>query len=344
MILVASQLFLYFFLIPTLTSGANTLAINQSLTGNQTLVSVDGNFEMGFFRAALQLKESACRRSCLDNCICNAYTFTSNVCQHWDREHLDSISLLCLSHDSYLDTSQFHIKVASKDLPRLIKNKDVNLGAVVGSVAGVIFILGITLLIICRKKRILAGKLTMEGSLMAFVYRDLQIVTKNFSNKLGGGSFGSVFKGVLNDSSIVGVKKLESVRQGEKEFRSEVSTIGIIQHVNLVRLRGFCAQADVFSYGMMLFELVHGKRNSHQSEDRSFAFFPSLAANVLMAGGDILSLLDGRLNREGSVEEITKIFKVAYWCIQDEEDSRPSMSEVEHILEGVMDVSMPPIP
>ncbi|XP_022023615.2 G-type lectin S-receptor-like serine/threonine-protein kinase At2g19130 [Helianthus annuus] len=300
----------------------------------------------------------------------------------------------------------------------------------------------------------------MEGSLIAFVYRDLQIATKNFSDKLGGGGFGSVFKGVLRDSSIVAVKKLESLSQGEKQFRSEVSTIGTIQHVNLVRLRGFCAQgsskllvydympngsldshlfgekednllnwktryeialgiarglvylhekcrdciihcdikpenilldadfcpkladfglaklvgrefsrvlttfrgtkgylapewlsgvpvtakADVFSYGMMLFELVYGKRNAEQSDDSTSKFFPSLVANVLMVGGDILSLLDSRLNREASVEEVTKICKVACWCIQDEEDSRPSMSLVEQILEGVSDVNMPPVP
>ncbi|KAI3824729.1 hypothetical protein L1987_06200 [Smallanthus sonchifolius] len=266
---------------------------------------------------ALKLDESACRRSCLNYCVCNAYTFISNVCQHWNRENLNKISHGFVSDDSSVDKSKFNIKVASKDLPHHIKNKDVNLGAVVGSVA---------------------------GSLMAFVYRDLKIATKNFSDKLGGGSFGSVFKGVLHDSSIVAVNKLESVSQGEKEFRSEVSTIGIIHHVNLVSLRGFCAQD--FGLAKLIgrdFSRGH-ERNSHQSEDRSFAFFPSLAANVLMEGGDILSLLDSRLNREASIEEITKIFKVAFWCIQDEEGSRPSMSDVEHILEGVLDVSMPPIP
>ena len=65
---------------------------------------------------------------------------------------------------------------------------------------------------------------------------------------------------------------------------------------------------------------------------------------MLVEGGDILSLLDSRLNREANVEEVMRIWKVAYWCIQDEEENRPSMSLVEQMLEGVSDVMMPPIP
>ena len=36
--------------------------------------------------------------------------------------------------------------------------------------------------------------------------------------------------------------------------------------------------------------------------------------------------------------------KVACWCIQDDEAQRPSMSEVVQMLEGITDVSSPPIP
>lgn len=50
MINVVFHLFFYFFLFPALSSGADTLVVNQSLSGNQTLVSRAGNFEMGFFR------------------------------------------------------------------------------------------------------------------------------------------------------------------------------------------------------------------------------------------------------------------------------------------------------
>ncbi|XP_026442058.1 G-type lectin S-receptor-like serine/threonine-protein kinase At2g19130, partial [Papaver somniferum] len=112
------------------------------------------------------------------------------------------------------------------------------------SLAAVIFIFAIICLcklLVLRAKEKLNSK-TRDGTLVAFTYRELQTVTKNFSQKLGSGGFGSVFKGVLPDSTSIAVRKLEGLRQGEKQFWSEVSTIGMIQHVNLVRLRGFCSE------------------------------------------------------------------------------------------------------
>lgn len=70
-------------------------------------------------------------------------------------------------------------------------------------------------------------------------------MTKNFSEKLGGGGFGSVFKGTLPNSNAIAVKRLEGVQQGEKQFRTEVSTLGFIQHINLINLRGFCSEGNM---------------------------------------------------------------------------------------------------
>ncbi|GJV65355.1 reverse transcriptase domain-containing protein [Tanacetum coccineum] len=167
-----------------------------------------------------------CRTTCLNKCSCNAYSFVNNDCTVWDGDVLN------LSEDNG-NGKAIYVKVASKDLPRSNKNKRVTVATVIGYVAGGVFVLGLVVLIIYRKKWMFAEKTTMEGTLIAFVYRDLQIATKNFSEKLGGGGFGSVFKGVLSDSTIVAVKKLKSVSQGEKQFRSKVNTIGNIQHVNL---------------------------------------------------------------------------------------------------------------
>ncbi|KAL7608542.1 hypothetical protein Lser_V15G11212 [Lactuca serriola] len=201
-----------------------------------------------------------CHTTCLNNCSCNAYSFVDNKCLVWDGD------ILNLSEDNN-NGKQVYVKVAYKDLPHHNKSNQVTMGAVVGSIGVAVFVLGLFSLSVYRKKRISVGKTRMEGSLVAFAYRDLKIATKNFSDKLGGGGFGSVFKGVLHDSSIVAVKKLESISQGEKQFRSKVSTIGTIQHVNLVRLRGFCAQGNnkllVYDYMKNISldtHLFHGKQ------------------------------------------------------------------------------------
>ena len=84
---------------------------------------------------------------------------------------------------------------------------------------------------------------------MAFRYRDLRSATKNFSDKIGQGGFGSVFKGQLRErdgaaATNIAVKRLDGSFQGEKQFRAEVSSIGVVRHVNLVELIGFCCHGD----------------------------------------------------------------------------------------------------
>ncbi|KAM0872204.1 hypothetical protein ACQ4PT_038876 [Festuca glaucescens] len=77
-----------------------------------------------------------------------------------------------------------------------------------------------------------------------FGYTDIIAVTGHFRDKLGQGGYGSVFKGELLPGNLhVAVKVLEgnSNCNGE-DFINEVSTIGRIHHVNVVRLVGFCSE------------------------------------------------------------------------------------------------------
>ncbi|CAL5052738.1 unnamed protein product [Urochloa decumbens] len=83
---------------------------------------------------------------------------------------------------------------------------------------------------------------TISGAPTRYTYKELQDATNNFSNKLGQGGFGSVYLGTLPDGSRIAVKKLEGIGQGKKEFRSEVTIIGSIHHIHLVKLRGFCVE------------------------------------------------------------------------------------------------------
>lgn len=85
---------------------------------------------------------------------------------------------------------------------------------------------------------------TISGMPVRFTYRELEEATDNFRVKLGQGGFGSVYLGKLPSGAQIAVKKLEGIGQGKKEFRAEVTTIGSIHHVHLVRLRGFCAEGS----------------------------------------------------------------------------------------------------
>ncbi|KAF6147726.1 hypothetical protein GIB67_006699 [Kingdonia uniflora] len=76
-----------------------------------------------------------------------------------------------------------------------------------------------------------------------FRYEDLQMATNNFQDKLGSGGSGSVFKGLLKDGPPIAVKRVEGAEYGKQIFEAEISTIASVQHVHLVRLRGYCSSA-----------------------------------------------------------------------------------------------------
>lgn len=78
-----------------------------------------------------------------------------------------------------------------------------------------------------------------------YPYAELKIATNifNVDNKIGSGGFGSVYKGTLKDGTVVAVKQLSAQsKQGVKEFLTEIATISDVQHENLVKLHGCCAE------------------------------------------------------------------------------------------------------
>ncbi|XP_057830267.1 G-type lectin S-receptor-like serine/threonine-protein kinase At2g19130 [Cryptomeria japonica] len=194
-----------------------------------------------------------CQKACLLNCSYTAFTFKPpfGPCQIWSGD------LLNMYRSEPKSNSNVFIRVAASALHKTDKSSSSKhktaaiVDVVLGIVGALVVALGIfsTLMWWRHPQGHRPGLIERYADpansfLRMFSYMELRIATRNFRYKLGSGGFGTVFKGTLIDGTLVAVKKMEGSRQDEKQFRAEISSLGIIQHVNLVRLRGFCAQGS----------------------------------------------------------------------------------------------------
>lgn len=91
--------------------------------------------------------------------------------------------------------------------------------------------------------------------LVAFTFEELKVITENFraDHLLGGGGFGSVYKGSIAEDLRQGLQPLQvAVKvhdgdnsfQGHREWLAEVIFLGQLSHPNLVKLIGYCCEDD----------------------------------------------------------------------------------------------------
>ncbi|TVU13935.1 hypothetical protein EJB05_37375, partial [Eragrostis curvula] len=71
----------------------------------------------------------------------------------------------------------------------------------------------------------------------------LESITSNFSDeqKFGEGGFAAVYKGLLQDGTVVAVKKLSNTLEMDEKFVKEAGCLMMVRHKNIVRLLGYCA-------------------------------------------------------------------------------------------------------
>ncbi|KAJ6769539.1 hypothetical protein OIU79_020397 [Salix purpurea] len=149
----------------------------------------------------------------------------------------------------------------------------------------------------------------VPGMPVRFSYRDLCIATDDFKETLGRGGFGSVFKGVLPDRTGIAVKQWHKV----------------LGHVTV--------KVDVYSFGIVLLEVVCARRNvDHSQPESAFHLLRMLQEKEEY----ILGYLDEYIQSDR--EEIIRMLEVAAWCLQDDPERRPLMSTVVKVLEGLMEV------
>ncbi|KAF8689298.1 hypothetical protein HU200_042094 [Digitaria exilis] len=177
------------------------------------------------------------------------------------------------------------------------------------------------------------------------------------SNKLGEGGFGAVYKGTLPDGSDIAVKRLSnSSTQGVEQLKNELALVAKLKHRNLVSLVGVCLEqqerllvydgymapeyvtrgnysvkSDVFSFGVMVLEILTGRKNKRSSKPRQSE---DLLATVWehWKAGRASETIDPAMNGIFSEDDARRCVQVALLCVQDNPVDRPVMSSVVMML------------
>ncbi|KAF5469083.1 hypothetical protein F2P56_013180 [Juglans regia] len=131
---------------------------------------------------------------------------------------------------------------------------------------------------------------------------------------------------------------------------SIISMLGARGTVGYIALEVFCRnfggvshKSDVYSYGMMVLEMVGGTNNiDAETNHTSETYFPHWIYRHLELDKELW--MQGIINEEDE-QNVKKMIIVGLWCIQTNPSNRPTMSRVVDMLEGSLNsLQIPPKP
>ncbi|PIN02163.1 Serine/threonine protein kinase [Handroanthus impetiginosus] len=237
-------------------------------------------------------REDECRNRCLRNCSCIAYAHDPNIgCMFWSGSLIDTQRFAGVGYDLY-------IRVSASELD---SHKSKKLFIIIPTIVAFCCMSIFTFIAWCwiakKKGEKRKDKRTFEArqiffpdstaivlkdesqkvnieELPLFTFETLENATDKFHNNnlLGKGGFGPVYMGKLENGKEIAVKRLSALSgQGIDEFMNEVVVISKLQHRNLVRLWGCCAEKEekllIYEYmpnrslDVCLFDPTHPSRN-----------------------------------------------------------------------------------
>ncbi|MQM07690.1 hypothetical protein Taro_040529 [Colocasia esculenta] len=157
--------------------------------------------------------------------------------------------------------------------------KKSNTGVIIGSAVGGVLFTTVTvgvILFICLRRVSVKKEKDVEGnkwaknikgtkgakkSVSKMKLSDLMKATNDFNKEtiIGIGRTGTMYKATLPDGSFLTVKRLQDSQHSEKQFESEMATLGNVRNKNLVPLLGFCVakKERLLVYGHMAKGTLH---------------------------------------------------------------------------------------
>ncbi|KAA8519924.1 hypothetical protein F0562_014166 [Nyssa sinensis] len=220
-----------------------------------------------FLVNGIGMSPEECRVACLRNCSCVTYAVTEiSGCVVWFGDLVDIREYSEGGQDLY-------IRMAASELGSNSNAKRTAVIASVSAILGVIILGLISWLVIWKRSARQSGVQSSDNpnqennqsnedeelELPLFDLVTISKATNNFSftNKIGEGGFGPVYRGKLSTGQEIAVKRLsKDSGQGLKELKNEVILIVKLQHRNLVRLLGCCIHGEE---RMLIYEYMPNK-------------------------------------------------------------------------------------
>lgn len=103
---------------------------------------------------------------------------------------------------------------------------------------------------------------------------------------------------------------------------------------------GITHKTDVYSFGMLLLEIVSGRKNLDITQASEKIYFPAWALKKV-EGGVLSELTDNmRLGDDVDEQQARRMLYISFLCIQEDPSSRPSMGRVVQMLDGTHSINV----
>ncbi|KAJ6845120.1 putative serine/threonine-protein kinase PBL19 [Iris pallida] len=176
-------------------------------------------------------------------------------------------------------------------------------------------------------------------SLRAFELAELRSATNDFHRtlKIGEGGFGGVYKGFVRPAGGTGEKITVAVKrlnpkglQGHKQWLAEVQFLGVVEHPNLVKLVGYCAEdGERGIQRLLVYEFMRNRSLEDHLFNRAYPCLSwNLRLHIALGAAEGLAYLHEGLE----VQVIYRDFKASNVLL--DEDFKPKLSDFGLAREG----------
>ncbi|XP_020265967.1 probable serine/threonine-protein kinase PBL17 isoform X1 [Asparagus officinalis] len=169
------------------------------------------------------------------------------------------------------------------------------------------------------------GLAFLHGARRPIIYRDFKtsniLLDADYNAKLS--DFGLAKEGPMGDETHVSTRVMGTYGYAAPEY---------------VMTGHLTAKSDVYGFGVVLLEMLIGRRAMDKSRPSREHNLVEWARPLLIHNKKLLKITDPRMEGQYTVKTLQKVANIAYQCLSQNPKGRPAMSQVVETLESLQDL------